>query len=73
MPKNSVGESFTVALNSGSEKVCIGWGGEYRAFPSKILCVTVRKTFVGESFTVALVSSNEKVWRRGGGISRFSV
>ena len=37
-------------------------GGDYRAFPSKILCVTVRKTFVGESFTVALILCIEKVW-----------
>ena len=26
--ENFVGESFTVALISGSEKVWIGWGGE---------------------------------------------
>ena len=46
---------------------------EYQDFASKIFCLTVRKTFVGESFAVAIISAAEKVWRRGGGVSRFSV
>ena len=71
VPKVSVGESFTVALVSGSEKV---WrrGGDSNT-PS-IFFLTVPKNFVGESFTVALISGIEKVWIiRGGGVSRFCV
>ena len=61
MPKISVGESFTVALFSGIEKVWIRVG-EYQDFLSKIYCVTVPKTSIGESFTVAFFSGIEKVW-----------
>ena len=60
VPKISVGESFTVALISGIEKLWIG-GGEYQDFPSKIFCLTVPKISVGESFIVALISGTEKV------------
>ena len=42
----------------------------YQDFPSKILCLTMRKIAVTESFTVALILGTEKVWRReGGGVS----
>ena len=48
VPKISVGESFTVALISGSEKVYGQEGGrEYQDFPSKIFCLTVPKISVG--------------------------
>ena len=47
VPKNSVGESFTVASISGIEKVWIRGGGEYQVFPSKIFCLTVLKLSVG--------------------------
>ena len=47
VPKIFVGESFTVALISGSEKVWIGGGGEYQDFLSKIFCLTVPKISVG--------------------------
>ena len=61
-----VGESFTVALISGTEKI---WrGGGYQDSTSKMVCLTVPKYFLGESFTVALISGTEKVWRRRGGI-----
>ncbi len=66
VPKFSVGESFTVALISGSEKVWIG-GWEYQDFPLKNFCLTVPKTSVGESFTVALFFGEEggiKILRR---------
>ena len=72
MPKISVGESGTVALFSGSEKVWIGVGEEYKDFPSKIFCLTIRKSFVGEFFTVAIIAGTEKIWM-GGGVSRFYV
>ncbi len=67
MPKFSVGESFIVALNSGTEKI---WtrGGEYQDFPSKFFCLTVPKISVVESFTVALIFGEE-----GGGVSKFYV
>ena len=55
VPKVSLGESITVALNSGIEKVWIRVG-EYQDFLSKIFCLTVPKNSVGESFTVALIS-----------------
>ena len=69
--KYSVGESFTVAVISGSKKVWIGEGGEYQDFPSKFFCLRVPKISVGESFTVALISGTEKVWIRGGKITIF--
>ena len=46
VPKIFIGESFTVALISGTEKVWIG-GGEYQDVPSKIFCLTVPKISVG--------------------------
>ena len=55
VPKNSVGEYFTVAIISVTEKIWIR-GGLYRDFPSKIFCLTLPKDSVGESFTVALLS-----------------
>ncbi len=66
VPKISVGDSFTVALISGSEKDWIG-GWEYQDFPLKVFCLTVPKISVGESFTVALISVSEKFWIGGGG------
>ena len=73
MLKNSVGESFTVALISVTEKVWIR-GREFQDNPSKTFCLTVPNISVGESFTVALLSCIEKIWiRGGGGVSRFSV
>ena len=72
VPKISVGESFTVALISGIEKIWIKGGG-YQDFPSKIICLTVPKTFVGEPFRVSQVLVTEKVYELEGGVSRFSV
>ena len=74
MPKNSVGESFTVALIPGSEKVYGEQGGEKcQDFQAKILCLTVPKIFVEESFTVAAISGTGNVGIRKGGVSSFSV
>ena len=73
MPKNTVGESFTVALISGSGKFYGQQGrGKYQDFPSKSFCVTVPKNFGEESFTVAGLSGTGNVWI-GRGVSRFSV
>ena len=75
MPKNSVGESFIVALNSGTEKVWRRGGGgeEHQHLPSKNFCLREPKNSVGESCTVALISGIEKVWIRRRGVSRFSI
>ena len=72
VPKRSVGESFTVAIFSGVEKVRIK-EGEYQVYPSKPFCLTVPNNFIGEPFTVALISGTEKVWIRQGGVSKISV
>ena len=62
MPKLSVGESFTVAINSGTEKVWIRERvGEYQDFPPKKFCLTVPKNYVGEPFSVSLIAGTEKV------------
>ena len=67
MPKISVGESFTVALISGTEKVWIrGGGGVSRYSVENFLSHSPEKVR-RESFTVALISGTEKVWIRGGG------
>ena len=72
VPKNSIGESFTVALNSDCEKVRRKGGGEgYEDFTSKNFCLTVPKSSGGESLTVALISGTEKIWIRGGKITIF--
>ena len=42
-------------------------GGEYQDFPSKIICLTLRKFSVGESFTVAVISGSEKIYGQEGG------
>ena len=60
MLKISVGESFTVAVISGTRKVWIRGGG-YQDFTSKNFCLTMPKNFVGKSFTVALFSGTEEV------------
>ena len=70
MPKLSVGETFTVALILGIEKVWIRVG-EYQDVLSKNFCPTVWRNFLGESFTVALSAGSEKVWTGGGSIKIF--
>ena len=74
MPKNYVGEPFSVSLIAGTEKVWIREGvGEYQVFPSISFCLTVPKTFVEEPFSVSLIAGTENVWIREGRVSRFSV
>ena len=71
MLKISVGESFTVAIISGIEKVWIR-GGEYQDFPWKHFCLAVPKSFEGEPFSVSLISGTEKDWiREEGSIKIF--
>ena len=73
VPKNSVGEYFTVAIVSGIEKIWIREVGvEYQNFPSKFFCLTVPKNFVGEPFSVSLIAGTERIWiREGGSIKIF--
>ena len=68
MPKIFVGESFTVALLSGTEKVWRrgGGGGGVSRFSVETFLSHSAENFRRESFTVALISGTQKVWRRGG-------
>ena len=50
VPKNFVGESFSVSLISGIEKMLGIRGGEIHDFPSKLFCPTVLKHFLEEPF-----------------------
>ena len=72
VPKNFVGEPFSVSLISGNEKFYASEGYvTIFDFLSKFFCLTVPKIFVGESFTVALISGTENVWRKGGEYQDF--
>ena len=57
MPKISVGESFTVALNCGSEKVWIGGG--VSSFSVENFCPTVPKSLAEEPLCVS-----KNIWYR---------
>ena len=65
----SVGESFTVALISGIEKVWLK-GGSIKIFHRKFFVLQCRN-FRRESFTVALISGVEKVWLKKGEYQGF--
>ena len=75
MLKKFVGESFTVAVISGSEKVYGQEGGGSIKIFRPIFLSYSAENLPRESFTVALNSCTEKIWIRGwgGGVSRFSV
>ena len=66
VPKNFVGESFSVSPISGIEKFWIRVGRKYRDFPSKIFCLTVPKNFVEEPFSVSLISGIENFYASEG-------
>ena len=68
VPKNAVGEPFSLSLISGFEKVWLrGWGlGECQDFPSKFSCLTVPKKFVGQPFRVSPISGIEKFYASEG-------
>ena len=69
MPNISVGEAFSVAIDSAVKKICIrvggGGGRGYQDFQSNFFCLTVPKNFVGESFCAVFQknSGSEKVFR----------
>ena len=69
VPKIFVGESFTVALISGTGKVWIRRGVS-RFYVENFLSHGA-ENLCRESFTVALISVTEKVWIRGGSIKIF--
>ena len=71
MSKNSVGEFFTVALNSGSENFYGQEGGKgVSKFSTEKILSHFAENLRRESFTVALISGTEKVWIEGGGVIR---
>ena len=71
MPIVFSGESFTVAVCSGSGKVWIRGGGSINLFRRKCFCFTVPKNFVGEPFSVSLVSVIEKFYASEGYVTTF--
>ena len=74
VPKNAVGEPFSLSLISGIEKFWMrGWGrgGERHDFPPKIFCLTVPKKIVGEPFRVSLISGFEKFYASEGYVTIF--
>ena len=61
VPKNFVGEPFSVSLISGIENFYASEGYvTIFDFLSIFFCLTVPKNFVGESFSVSLISGIEK-------------
>ena len=72
MPKNSVGESFTITLISGTEKSLDRRGRGVSRFSVEIfLSHSAEKFPYGKSFTVALISGIEKVWMGEGEYQDF--
>ena len=69
MSKISVGEFFTVALNSGSENFLWTRGGKgVSKFSIENILSHSAENLRWESFTVALFSGTGKVWIEGGSI-----
>ena len=61
-------------INFGYRKSLDKRGGGYQDFPSKIICLTVSKTFAGEPFRVSESLLTEKLYElEGVGVSIFSV
>ena len=77
VPKNSVGEPFSVSLISGSEKVFASEGCQ--DFLSKIFCPRVPKQFVEQPFCAVFqkISGSQKIlwicwgWERGKVVTIF--
>ena len=63
VPKNAVGEPFSLSIISGIRNILMrGWGrgGESQDILSKIFCLTVPKNFVGEPLSISLIAGIEK-------------
>ena len=72
VPKISVGESFSVALFSGIEKVWIRGGGGVSRFSIEKCLSHSAENLCSESFIVALISETGEVCtRRGGSVKIF--
>ena len=74
VPKNAVGESFSLSIISHIEKVWMrGWwgGGECQDFPSKSSCLTVPKKIIGQPFNVSLISGMEIFYASEGYVTIF--
>ena len=70
--KFPLGESFSVSLNSGIEKVWIrGGGGGVSRFSVEFFCLTVPKISKGEPFSVSLISGIEKFYPSEGNVTIF--
>ena len=54
VPKNSVGEPFSVSLISGVEKYCAS-EGYVTIFLRIVFCLTVPKNSVEESFSLSII------------------
>ena len=67
VPKIFVGEYFTVALISDTEKIRRRGGGGIKILRRKCFVSQCLKFPWGNSFSVALILGIEKVWIRGGG------
>ena len=72
VPKNFVGEHFSVSLVAGTDKVWISEGGGYQDFPSKIfLSYSAENLSTVESFSIWLISGIEKFYASEGYVTIF--
>ena len=70
-PKNFVGESFSVSLTSGPEKIWIKEGGVYQDFPSKIFCLSAENFCRGILYCCNNFGYRKSLDKGGGGITIF--
>ena len=72
VPKNFVGEPFSVSFFPGIEEVRISeWVGGVSRFAVEFFCLTVAKNFVGQNFSVSLISGIEKFYASEGYVTVF--
>ena len=72
VPKNAVGDSFSLSLKSSLEKHWMtGWGGECQHFPSKVSCLEMPKNFERQIFSVSIILGVERVYASAGHVSIF--
>ena len=71
VPKNAVGEPFSLSLISGIEKNWMRGGGVCQDIPSNISCLTVPKKAVGEPFSLSSISGIEKTYASEGYVTIF--
>ena len=72
VPKNFVGEHFSVSLVAGTDKVWISEGGGYQDFPSKFfLSYSAENLSTVESFSIWLISGIEKFYASEGYVTIF--